>query len=135
MPSSIHSAMRRLMVVGMTGLCGVRIELGRHRIEAAGMERMAARQAPQRQPTAAPAAVPRHRLERVLRTRRVKAAARAEPWTQRQLIGADQDAEEVAHVEDIFCQIFSTDERKLALSALSTPARTPMTMSSGGRLC
>ena len=46
----------------------------------------------------------------------------------------DQDAEEVAHVEAIFCQSFSRAARRRALSALSTPARTPITMSSAGKI-
>src|ERR1700722_14772928 len=134
MPSSAHSARRRLTVVGMAGLVGHAVRVERHRIVTTGMERMAARQAPDRQPAATQAAVPLHRLECVLRTRRVEAAACAEQWADRALVGADQDADQVAHVEAIFCQRVSRAARRRALSAVSTPARAPITMSSGGRL-
>src|ERR1700685_128342 len=133
MPSSAQSASRRLMVVGMAGLGGVGAGRGGHRIVAAFMERMAARQAPQRQRTAAQAAVRAHRLERVLRARGVEAAARAEQRADPKLIGADQDADELTHVADIFCQSFSRAERRRGLSARFTPARTPITMSRAGR--
>src|ERR1700686_2038363 len=129
MPSSAQSARRRLKVVGMASLGGGGAAVGGHRIVAAGIEWVAARQAPQRQPGATQAAVRAHRLECVLRTRRVEAATRTEQRADAELVGADQDADELTHVADIFCQSFSSAARSRALSAVCTPARTPITMS------
>src|ERR1035441_1232493 len=129
MPNSAHRAIRRLMVVGMTGLCW----MGRHRIVAAGMERVAARQSPDGQSAAAQAAMPAHRLERVLRTGRIEAAARSEQRTDRELIGPDQGKDQLAHVAASLIQSLSSAARRQGLSAASTPARAPITMSRAGR--
>src|SRR5690554_2333388 len=54
-----------------------------HFVDAAGMERMAAGDAPKRQPAAAPGAVPLDRLQRVLRTGGQESAARSEKRADR----------------------------------------------------
>lgn len=96
---------------------------------------MTAREPSQREPGAAQCAVQLDGLERVLRAGGVEAAARTEQRAHEQLISADQDAEDEAHVADIFCQSFSSERRSCALSLRSFEPRRPITMSSAGSAC
>jgi len=69
----------------------------RDRIESAGAERMAASDATQGEPAAAPGAMPLQRLDRVLRTRRMIATRGGEERGEEELVRPDDRHEEDAH--------------------------------------
>ena len=101
-----------------------------HRIEATGMERMAARQ-----PPCAPATVPRSRpcspgLERVLRATRIEAAARPQQRAQRTLVDADQPLNDrLAHASLICfhnrCKASRSSARRAARPHCARRSRCP----------
>ena len=77
----------------------------RHRIKAAPAKRMAAQQPPQRQPTPSPRAMQGNRLARVLRTSRLKPAAR---WKQgmkrrRKPVAVELEKPEQQALHDVLC--------------------------------
>src|ERR1700693_1015820 len=74
---------------------GVRRE--RHGVESSRVQRMAAAQALQRQPAALEDAEAQHRLEGVVRTGGIEAAARPEERADGPLVDADQEGDEAAH--------------------------------------
>src|SRR5688572_23010676 len=73
----------------------------RHRIKAAGMQGMAARQSPHRQPAALECAEARDRFHRIHRARRVEAARGTDQWTDPALV-ATQHQDEQAIYHDSF---------------------------------
>ena len=107
----------------------------RHRIVAARMKWMTARETLQAKPAAAHAAVLGDSFERVRGTGRIEATMRTEPWADGELVRADKKSDHVTHEAAIFCQSLSNDARKSARSALIVDARAPMMMSRAGSSC
>jgi hypothetical protein len=70
---------------------------GRNRIDAAGMPRMAAQQAPHGEPRPAQRAVGVYRLHRVRRAARVKPALPAKKRAEAELVALDQQQQDLLH--------------------------------------
>src|ERR1700739_3638832 len=85
--------MRGLLIVGMVCRATERW----HRVVAAFVPGVAARQAGGRKTSAAQHAEARHRLERVLRARGIEAAGGAAPRGHRELVAADRAGDEAPH--------------------------------------
>jgi len=107
----------------------------RHRIVAARMKWMTARETLQAKPAAAHAAVLGDGLERVSGTGWIEATMRTQPRADGKLVGADEKLDQVTHEAAIFCHSLSSAARKLARSALIVDARAPMMMSRAGSSC
>src|SRR5919109_4575100 len=103
-PITAISMKRRLSIVAS----GVH---GGHRIMAARIQRMAAADSAQGEPAAARGAMRLHRLQRVLRTTRMKAAARPQQRAEHALVGAYQEDywqnQKRAHQRGSLCQCWA----------------------------
>src|SRR6478735_978849 len=108
--------------------------LGRgDRVEAPGIERMAATDAARGEPAALERAVRADRLEGVMRAARMETAAFAEPRAQRELIAADEAADHVSGESHAsFRRRFVRLSRSCALCAEAAPLRAPTIKSSAG---
>src|SRR5689334_18256722 len=74
-------------------------------------------------------------LERVLRTRRVVAAARSGQRTERELVPADQQVQDEAHELATRCQRVARLARNVVAGASAAGNFAPTTMSTGGSVC
>src|SRR6202034_1692687 len=104
----------------------------RHRVEAAGMPRVAAGEALDGEPAAREHTEAHERLERVLRAGWIKAAARPEERAHGPLVQADQERGELAHCALTLFHSATRLSRSARPDSAPTRARTPTTRSSGG---
>src|SRR5688572_25193768 len=114
-----------LLVMQMLGAGG-------YRIEAAGIPGVAAADAFDCEPGAADRAVRVDRFDRVVRARRIETTARPEQWADGELVPADQDFEDVAHVLATRCQRVARLARKAVAEASRAGFFAATTMSTAG---
>ena len=111
---------------------GVCATAGGHGVETARMERMAAREALQRQEAAPQNAKAQHRFERVLRAARMEAARGAEQRAHGPLINTDAQGGELAHCSPTFFHSAARLARSAAAGAARAAGRALTTRSTAG---
>src|SRR6516165_6774901 len=104
----------------------------RHRIETAGVPRVAAPEPCERKGHAPQHAKARHRLERVLRAARVEAACRPEQRAHRPLVETDQEDGALAHCSLTFFHSAARLARSAAAAAVREAGRALTTRSTEG---
>src|SRR5580658_4491679 len=108
---------------------------GGHGVYATGVPGMAAAQSPQGEPAAVEDTETLKRLERVIRTRGIKAAFGPEQRAQGPLVQADQAYDEGAHWTLTLSHNPSRLARSTAAASPLAPGRALTTRSTGGSSC
>src|SRR5690348_17313545 len=121
MASAASRKMRRLSMAVLREM--------RHRVVTAGVERMAAAEAPRRQPTAFQGTMAADRLDGVAGAGRLEAAARAQERAQGVTVELDEQNQELLHRLITSCQCQSRLVRKPALSRCRAALRACTTRS------
>src|SRR5690349_1065365 len=104
----------------------------RNRVESARVERMATADAFRAQPGAAQCAMSFDGFDRVVRARRIETTTRSEQRAQDQLVGANQNSQDVAHVLATRCQRVARLARNVVAGAWVAGNFAATTMSTAG---